>query len=129
MDSWLAAEVHGLSTRERRRVFARALTALWRRAVRTLGQGALGAILDRVLFTAIDRYPLLTALELTGDRIRWVDEPSSGELAGEVELEACRFTLVELLTVVGIFTGGILSPPLHAELASVRRPRQPGART
>lgn len=127
VDDWLAAQ-EGLSTRERRRMFEHALTALWRRAGRTLGEGALGAILDRVLYTAIERYPLLAALELTRDRIRWAGEPSSAELAGEVEREACRFLLVELLTVLGILSGGILVPPLHAELASVTRPK-PGART
>ena len=128
VDTWLAAEVASLSTRERRRMFEQALTALWRRAGRTLTEAALGAIFDRVLFTAIERYPLLAALEMTGDRIRWEGEPSSAELAGEVELEAGRFVLIELLTVLGILTGGILGPPLHAELAGVRR-KQPGART
>lgn len=128
VDAWLAAQGEELSTRERRRLFEHALTALLRRASRTLGEGALRAILDRVLFTAIERYPLLAALELARDGIRWGGEPPRAELAGEVEREACRFLLVELLTVLGILSGGILVPPLHAELASVRRPR-PGART
>ncbi len=121
VEAWLEAEAGRLSPPERRRLFEDALTALSRRARRTLGDATLGAIVDRVLFTAIERYPLLAAIEIEGERIRWNGEPPGGELTGEAELEAGRFVLVELFTVLGILTGGILSPSLHAELAGVRR--------
>lgn len=119
VDAWLAKRAAGLAAAGRRRLFEQALTALWRRAGRTLGEVTLGAILDRVLYTAVERYPLLATLELDGDHIQWGGVPPSEAPAVAAELEAGRFVLVELLTVLGILTGEILTPALHAELASV----------
>jgi hypothetical protein len=119
VDAWVADRIADLSAGGRRRLFEQALTALWRRAGRTLGEVTLGAILDRVLYTAIEQYPLLATLELQGDGLRWAGAPPTDDLALKADLEAGRFVLVELLTVLGILTGDILTPALHAELASV----------
>lgn len=119
VNAWLVARMADLSLPERRRLFEHALTALWRRASRTLGEVTLGAILDRVLYTAIEKYPLLATLDLQGDGIRWANRPPTAEQVGDADLEAGRFVLVELLTVLGILTGDILTPALHAELATV----------
>lgn len=119
VDTWLATEASSLSAADWRRLLERALTSLSRRAGRTLGEVTLGAILDRVLYTAVERYPDLAALQLEGDRVRWAGEPPTGGDAGEAGLEAGRFVLLELLTVLGILTGDILTPALHRELATV----------
>ncbi len=99
--------------------FERAFNALWARAVVTLGEVTLGAIADRVLYVAAERCAPLAKLRVETDGIRVADllgphaEDSDPALA-----EGCRAVLIELLTVIGNLTAEILSPALHAELAS-----------
>jgi len=100
--------------------FEHALNALWRRALATLGEITLGAILDRVLYVASERHPLLSPLSVgtTGvclDDIR----PIVAEGPTRALQDACRFVLIELLTVIGNVTAEILTPALHAKLSSV----------
>jgi hypothetical protein len=110
--------------------FERAFGAIWRRAYLTLGDVTLIAILDRVLYTAAERFPLFSSLEvnsegLQSDKFRAIAGGSSrDELA-----EGIRFVLVEFLTVLGNLTGEVLTPALHAELAKVAVAAVPGEET
>jgi hypothetical protein len=86
----------------------------------TLGEVTLTAIVDRVIYTASDRYPLLSALKVEEAGVHFVQSPPQAGVADESHLaEAVRFVLVEFLTVLGNLTGEILTPALHAELAKV----------
>ena len=94
--------------------------AIWRRARVTLGDVTLMAILDRVLYTASERFPLLSPLEvdatgLRSDKLR----ERAGSLRRDQLAEAVHFILVEFLTVLGKLTAEVLSPALHSELARV----------
>jgi hypothetical protein len=104
--------------------------AMWQRAYATLGEVTLTAILDRVLYTAAERFPLLSSLEvdtngLKSDRLR-AGAPGSNrdELA-----KGIRFVLVEFLTVLGNLTAEVLTPALHAELKNVAAAAVPGEGT
>ena len=93
---------------------------MWRRALVTLGDVTLKAILDRVLYTAAERFPLLSPLEvdatgLRSDKFR----QGAGSLHRDQLGEGIRFILVEFLTVLGNLTAEVLTPALHAELAKV----------
>jgi hypothetical protein len=123
VDSWL----HGaasLSTPELLAFFEQAVGALWRRAQRPLGEVTLSAIADRVLHTARERYPVLEPLTVERDAIRFEAlRAGSDRLQAKALLEAMRFVVVELLTVLGSLTAQVLTPALHSELLTVK----PGA--
>jgi len=100
--------------------FEQAFGAIWRRARATLGDVTLTAILDRVLYNAAERFPLLLPLEvdasgLRSDKLR----ERAGSLHRDQLAAAIRFILVEFLTLLGKLTAEILTPALHAELAKV----------
>jgi len=100
--------------------FEHTFGAMWRRARVTLGDVTLMAILDRVLYTAAERFPLLTPLEvdatgLRSDKFR----QRAGSLHPDQLREGIRFILVEFLTVLGNLTAEVLTPALHSELARI----------
>jgi len=100
--------------------FERALHALWGRALTTLGEITLGAIVDRVLCVAAERYPLLSPLSVGTTGVCFDDiRPSVGEGPNRMLQDACRFVLIELLTVIGNVTAEIMTPALHAKLSTV----------
>jgi len=108
--------------------FERAFGAIWRRARVTLGDVTLMAILDRVLYNAAERFPLLSSLEVDATGLR--DDKfreRAGSLHRDQLLEGIRFILVEFLTVLGNLTAEVLTPALHSELAKVAAgPAVPG---
>lgn len=123
VDAWLDGADEQLTAAQALALLERASAALFRRAQATLGEVTMGAIVDRVYYVASERYPVLAAVTVgeTGvsfDRLR---EQLEGGAAvdGARMLDAARFVLVELLTVVGNLTDQILTPALHAELAKV----------
>lgn len=100
-------------------VFEAAFNAVWQRAVVTLGTVTLSAIVNRVMHSATERYPELTALRLGSDGL------DGRELAKRLDrlerqplAEGLHFVLVELLTVIGSLTAEILTPALHGALAA-----------
>jgi hypothetical protein len=118
VDGWLEEQARDLALPQLLALLDRALTAVWQRAQRTLGDVTLRAIMDRVLHTAADTHPVLSGLKLEAGGVR------GGDLAGRVQsreelTEAMRFLLVEFLTVLGNLTADILTPALHSELTAV----------
>jgi hypothetical protein len=118
VDGWLEEQARDLAMPQLLALFDRALTAVWQRAQRTLGDVTLRAIMDRVLHTAADSHPVLSSLKLEASGVR------SGDLAERVRsreelTEAMRFLLAEFLTVLGNLTADILTPALHSELTAV----------
>lgn len=102
------------------RAFDRAFGALWLRALRTLGDVTLTAIVARVVVHSVEKFPELAPLAvdaagLRADGLRKRVESSSPG----VRAEALGFVLVEFLTVLGYLTAEILTSPLHAELTRV----------
>jgi len=121
VDAWLKRAARDVPPQELLRNFEQVFGALWSLTLVTLGEVTLIAITERVLLTSSARFPFLSALEI---------EPTSGirchALQGRVgavrdpRLRAgLRFVLVEFLTVLGSLTAELLTPELHAELASI----------
>jgi hypothetical protein len=118
VDRWLDRAAATLPPAQLLTLFEQALDALWRRTEITLGEVTLTAIVDRVLYTASERYPYLSALtiEKTGisfDRLRTQEAPEASLR------EALRLVIVEFLTVLGHLTDEILTPALHVELSGI----------
>lgn len=132
VDAWLERAGTGLPAERLVLLFEQGFAALWRRAYQTLGDVTLTAILDRVLYTATEQYPLLSALEidLTGLRCQAL-RARAASLAADQLAEGTRFMLVEFLTVLGNLTAEILTPALHSELSNVdgSEGEPPGAET
>src|SRR5688572_2385383 len=99
-------------------LFERAVAAIWRRAQRALGELTLSAIADRVLHVARERHPLLSGVEIECGEAR-IDALRAGGPTRDEILGAIQFLLVEWLTVLGNLTAEILTPALHAELATI----------
>lgn len=100
--------------------FERAFAAVWQRALLPLGDVTLTAIVDRVLYTAKEKYPLLSGLTMEADGLRCGDLETRAADLGPREVEqAIRFVLVEFLTVLGNLTAEVLTPALHAELSKL----------
>jgi hypothetical protein len=97
------------------------LRSMWCRARPTLGDRTLGAIVGRVLYTASELFPFLGSLRVERAGIRFDDLRTEIDEVAPAELfSAVRFVVIELLEVLGHFTAGILTPALHAELATAR---------
>jgi hypothetical protein len=110
----------GLPSDQLAQAFEQAFSALWRRAHQTLGDVTLAAIVDRVLYTGAERFPVLGELKVEGTGLRWAELRQKAHGVPRAELaDAIRFVLVEFLTVLGNLTADILTPALHAELRKV----------
>ena len=98
----------------------RGFAALWQRAYRTLGDVTLSAIADRVLHTAIERFPGLSAVSLGGNGLEFSGLRDADPSIPPAQLrQGMHFILLEFLTVLGNLTADVLTPALHAELARV----------
>jgi len=106
------------------RAFERAFAAIYQTALPTLGGVTLPAIVDRVLYDASERFPILAPLAVGADGLRCEALcEQAAALGREPLLEALRFVMVEFLTVLGNLTAEILSDELHqALLASAGHP-------
>jgi hypothetical protein len=129
VDAWIDTWIHrtsdaagAVSLAEPVDLFRAAVEALWQRAVTTLGAVTLTAIAERVLVTATERYGFLSVINPrpNGD-LRWKQALRERLMAvSQPDLvEALRFGMIELLTVIGRLTAEILSPELHAVLAEI----------
>jgi hypothetical protein len=104
-------------------LFGAAFDVVWRRVVVTLGEVTLTAIAERVLYTAAVHHRFLSTVSTrpSGD-LSWkllLEERLSVVPRSEL-IEGLRFTMVELLTVIGRLTAEILSHELHNALRMVR---------
>jgi hypothetical protein len=118
VDGWLAGTAATLPPAQLLTLFEQALGALWRRTEITLGEVTLTAIVDRVLYTASEQYPFLSALTIERAGISF-DRLRSQEAHDTMLCEALRLVLLEFLTVLGHLTDEILTPALHAELSGI----------
>jgi hypothetical protein len=118
--AWMERETTDLPAERLVDAFDAGFRALWRRANRTLGDVTLAAIMDRVLLTAMERFPTLAALEIEATGIRSGSlRERARSLRRDQLAEGLCFVLVEFLTVLGNLTAEILTPALHGELSRV----------
>lgn len=117
VDAWLQRAASDLTLEQHLARFERAFAAVLVRAHQTLGEVTVMAVLDRVLYVAAERYPLLSKLEAGATRVSCRALLSVAPALPMAEcVEATRFVLVEFLTVLGKLTAEILTPALHGEL-------------
>jgi hypothetical protein len=120
VESWLEGAAHDPSAPQLITLLERALGALWQAALVTLGEVTLAAIVDRVLFTASERYPFVSITQTEGAATSF-HVLQLGAVQHDRRLrEVMCFVLAEFLGVLGNLTDEILTPSLHAALASVR---------
>lgn len=120
VDAWMDRAAKGLPPAQLVQAFERGFTVVWQRAHQTLGDVTLTAIVDRVLYTAVERHPILAPLGIEDARLQChALEERAGTLQRDELAGGLRFVLVELLTVLGNLTADILTPSLHAELSKV----------
>lgn len=98
----------------------RGFSAVWRRAHRTLGEVTLGAIAERVLHSAAEKFPNFARLAVDPSGLRCGGLREHAEELPVDELHVgVRFVLVEFLVVLGNLTADVLTPALHAELSKI----------
>jgi hypothetical protein len=114
--AWFGRAAQDRSVDSLIQAFEDAFAALWRRSHVTLGEVTLMAIVDRVIHTASEQYPLLTSVEVVATGLGCQSLRSQDGLRPDQVSAAIRFVLVEFLTVLGNLTAQILTPALHAEL-------------
>jgi hypothetical protein len=112
--------------------FQLAFDALWERALQSLGDVTLTAIVDRVLHTTIEAFPIVAPLGIVADKLQCrALRAKAAEMARAELAEVAKFVLVQFLTVLGNLTAEILTPALHSGLSNVpvaKRRTQGGAR-
>jgi len=122
VEAWLLRAAKAPSPAQLASLFEQALGALLRRAHVTLGEVTLTAIVDRVLYTASEKYPFLSTLKVEADGISFdAFRRQPATRRARLVPEVVCFVLVELLSVLGNLTNEILTPALHTELSKVGR--------
>lgn len=119
MSDWLERTLKGVSAENAVAAFEQAFARVWARARVTLGDVTLGAIGDRVIYTAAERFPMLECLSLVANGLdcTGLRRQAAPENAEELR-QAMRFVLVEFLSVLGDLTAEVLTPALHAALSN-----------
>src|ERR1043165_5362224 len=107
VDEWMGPAKR-LSAAELVDLFESGLHRMWERAQPTLGEVTLGAIVDRVLYSATERFSFLAPLKITDGRVDFADlRKASGSIAAGELASATRFVVLEFLTVLGHLTAEI----------------------
>jgi hypothetical protein len=120
VEAWMQMAAKGLTSPQLLDLFENVLDTLWERALRTLGDVTLVAIVDRVLHGTALRSPLLGALKVDASGFHCDELRKRADTPAELA-QAMRLFIVEFLTVIGSLTAEILSPALHAELEGTTR--------
>lgn len=115
--AWLKRAAQGRSIESLIEVFEGTFAALWQRSHLTLGEVTLTAIVERVIHTATEQYPLLASVEIGATGLSCQSLRSQAGLHRDQVSAAIRFVLLEFLTVLGNLTAEILTPALHVELS------------
>jgi hypothetical protein len=117
VDAWIARSLHGSASADVLELFRAAFEGLWYRAATTLGSATLIAIAERVLATVAANHPFLLAISSRPNTdSRWKQQLHDRLSAVPVPelIAGLRFTLIELLTILGRLTAEILTLELHA---------------
>jgi hypothetical protein len=115
---WMQRASRGSTPAQLVDAFERAFGAMWKRAVVTLGEITLSAIIDRVLYDATEKHSFIRLVNVDANGLRCTDlEAHASEIAPDELAAGIRFVMVQFLTVLGSLTAEILTPALHAELS------------
>lgn len=126
VEAWLERVAKGQPPARLAQLFEAALGVLWARTETTLGVVTLTAIAARVLYTAAQRLPHFSGLEVEpggGIQLRALYDRVDALTDAQLR-EGMHLVLVEFLTVLGNLTADILTPELHSALSDVSLPRE-----
>jgi hypothetical protein len=123
VDKWMRDLAKSLPPEQLMQLFERTMGALWSRTYRTLGGVTLGAVTDRVLDSASERFAPFGSITVGTEGI---DFQALRELSGVFDdrgalAEGIRFVIVEFISVIGNLTGDLLTPALYVELSKITR--------
>ena len=116
VNAWFQ-RVQGRSVEALLQAFEDTFAAVWQRSSLTLGEVMLKAIVERVIHTSTEEYPVLASLAVGPSGLRCKELRSREGLRHDQIFAATQFVLAEFLTVLGNLTAQILTPALHAELS------------
>jgi len=120
VNAWMDRATRGLPPERVLRAFEQGFAVLWQRACQTLGDVTLTAIMDRVLYIAVEQFPLLASVEIQTAGIKCEDlVANASRLDRDLLAEGIRFVMTQFLTILGNLTSEILTPALHGELSKV----------
>jgi hypothetical protein len=119
ISDWERQTADGLTPLEHLHLLERAIHAIEARSSKTISVITQKVILDRVLHQGIEYYPFLEAVTIDGSIFNFRALTSQKNHPTHEIIEALRFLLVELLTVLGRITADILTGPLHREILGI----------
>ncbi len=121
VEIWEKKNVEGLRISEKAELYCKAIYAVEQRTLKTLSSVTLEVVLDRALIQSQEKFSLLTSIKVLPKGLEFSDFLKSEHFQkpNEELIHALRHLLVEILTVLGNITAGILTKPLHDELSKV----------
>lgn len=120
VQDWESKTASDLPLTQRVVLLEKAVHVIEQRALMTLSSITLEVILDRVLRQSNDKFPILSDVKLINKHLSFQELLHVEKNHKPEELvEALRFFLIELITVLGRITADILTAPLHKELLNV----------
>ena len=122
VDKWMSEAAKDLAPGQLMQLFEQTMGALWNRTHRTLGSVTLGAVTDRVLVNASERFAPFESLKVEAKGIDFgtLREQSAVFDDSDALGEGIRFVIVEFMSVIGNLTGDLLTPGLYAELSKIK---------
>jgi len=111
----------GLPPGQLLQLFEQTMGALWNRTHRTLGSVTLGAVTDRVLINASERFAPFESLKVEAKGIDFQELRERTDIFGDGKAlaQGIQFVIVEFVSVIGNLTGEILTPGLYLELSKI----------
>ena len=136
IEIWEKEKAQGHKPAEKVSLFCKAIAAVEQRTLKTLSPVTLEVILDRALLQSKERFSLLSSVTAEGKGLNFDELLQNDKFQNQQDevIQALRHLLIEILTVIGNITAGILTkalfqalfevsydPNSHSESQSVRR--------
>lgn len=122
VELWEIKVTQGLNDSQKAQLFCKAIFAVEERTLKTLSSVTLEVVLDRALHQCKKKYAFMSLVKIESKGLNFNELLNSEHFRNPTEnlVEALRSLLIEILTVLGNITGGILSGSLYNELNKVQ---------
>ena len=120
VQDWEDKNAVDLPLTQRAILLEKAVHVVEQRALMTLSKVTLEVIFDRVLHQSNEKFPILSNVKLKNKQLSFHELHNDKGHKPEEIVEALRYFLIELITVLGRITADILTTPLHKELLKVK---------
>jgi hypothetical protein len=121
VDKWIKDVGKRLPPEQLMQLFEQTMGALWNRTHRTLGGVTLGAVTDRVLVHASEKFAPFESIKVDTEAIefRALREQPGVFDDRDALAEGIRFVIAEFISVIGSLTGDLLTPGLYEVLSKI----------